>query len=244
MRAEKDRAMLFGTRNQILSSLSDQEASALAPFASMASLASGDVLFEPDVKVDRVYFPNTAVLSVVTIMEDGRAVESDTVGNESAVGLLEALAPSRTISRIFTQIPGDAVCISAARLRAQFEDSPRLRAVLLRHAQANLAQAHQSVACNALHTVEQRLCRWLLASHDRTSSDVIRITQQYLATMVGVQRTTVTQALRELVGAGLIRQGRGQVQVLSRRGLEMRACECHRAVKATLERLIGWRPDD
>ena len=236
--------MLLETRNQILSSLSAQEAGALAPFSTMVSLGSGDVLFEPDVKVDRVYFPNTAVLSVVTLMEDGRAVESDTVGNESAVGILEALAPSRTISRIFTQISGDAVCIQAARLRAQFEAYPRLRSVLLRHAQANLAQAHQSVACNALHTVEQRLCRWLLASHDRTATDVIRITQQYLATMVGVQRTTVTQALRELVGAGLIRQGRGQVQVLSRRGLETRACECHRAVKAKLERLIGLRSDD
>lgn len=241
MRMEKDQHLLVDTRNFILKSLSPGELEVLAPFAAVVSLSSGDVLFEPDSAVDRVYFPNTAVLSVVTIMEDGRAVESDTVGHESAVGLLEALASTRAISRTFTQIPGGAISIPASRLRAQSDTNPGLRAMLLRHAQASLAQAHQSVACNALHSVEQRLCRWLLASHDRTASDMIHITQQYLATMVGVQRTTVTQALQGLAMAGLIRQGRGQVQVLSRKGLEARACECHAALQSTLDRLIGRR---
>jgi CRP-like cAMP-binding protein len=242
MRADKDLTHLVDTRNHVLNSLPPREMSALAPYATVVSLASGEVLFEPDDTIERVYFPNTAVLSVVTIMEDGRAVESDTVGCESAVGLLETLSATCAISRTFTQIPGTAVAIPASRIRVQSESSPTLRAMLLRHAQANLAQAHQSVACNALHSVEQRLCRWLLASHDRTASDTIQITQQYLATMVGVQRTTVTQALHALVAAGLIRQGRGQVQVINRRGLEARSCECHAALKWTLDRLIGRSP--
>ncbi|HVY33948.1 MAG TPA: Crp/Fnr family transcriptional regulator [Caulobacteraceae bacterium] len=227
------------SRNRVLNSLAPPLLDALASFTAVTNLSSGDVLFEPDRSVDRVYFPNTAVLSVVTVMEDGRTVECDTVGYESAVGLLEALSGSRAVSRTFTQIPGTAVAIRAQSLRTLAEANPDLRSTLLRHAQANLAQAHQSVACNALHSVEQRLCRWLLASHDRTTSDVIQLTQQYLATMVGVQRTTITQALQELAKAGVIRQGHRQVQVLSRRGLEQRACECHGTLQSTLDRLLG-----
>lgn len=226
-------------RNHVLRSLASKEFNAISPHFSVVSLASGDVLFEPDAAIDRVYFPSTAVLSVVTLMEDGRAVETDTIGHESAAGLLETLASSRSIGRTFTQIPGLAICVSAARLRAQAEASPAFRIYLLRHVQANLAQAHQSVACNALHNVEQRLCRWLLAAHDRTASDVIELTQQYLATMVGAQRTTVTQALQELGAAGLVRQRRGRIEVLNRKGLEARACECHAALRATVDRLLG-----
>ena len=172
-------------------------------------------------------------------MEDGRTVECDTVGYEGAVGLLAALGASQSINLTFAQIPGSAFWVSAARLRALADANPRLRQLLLRQAQANLAQAHQSVACNALHGVEQRLCRWLLACHDRTDADVIEITQQYLATMVGVQRTTITQALRELTVAGLIRQGRGRIQILSRKSLEARSCECYGALRSTVDRLIG-----
>jgi CRP-like cAMP-binding protein len=226
-------------RNHILKSVSASDRRALDPYLTPIQLQSGAVLFEPDALVDRVYFPNTAVLSVVMVMEDGRTVETDTVGYESAVGVLAALGVSQSVNRIFTQIPGAALSIPASRLRAQADASPPLRVLLLRHAQANLAQAHQSVACNALHAVEQRLCRWLLASHDRTASDTIHITQQYLATMVGVQRTTVTQALHQLASAGLVRQGRGWVRIVHRKGIETRACECYAALRYTLDRVIG-----
>jgi len=156
------------------------------------------------------------VLSVVTVMADGRTVESDTVGYESAVGVLCALGASASVSRTFTQIGGSTIRLSASRLRHRAEESASLRRLLIRYAQANLAQAHQSVACNALHDLTQRLCRWLLMSHDRTGGDEVRLTQQYLATMLGVQRTTVTEALRELASAGLIRQQRGAIHVLDR----------------------------
>jgi len=227
------------TRNHVLGSIPSKDLAALRPHFKLVELESGAVLHEPDRRVETVYFPNTAVLSVVMVMEDGRTVETDTVGFESAVGLIAALGGSVSVDRTFTQIPGTVIALPAARLRAQADESAALRTVLMRHAQANLAQAHQSVACNALHGVEQRLCRWLLASHDRTARDVVELTQQYLATMVGVQRTTVTQALRDLTTAGLISQGRAQIRILNRRGLEARACECYLSLLNTLNRVIG-----
>ena len=231
------------TRNQILNSLSANDRAALEPHFKLVSLASGDVLFEPEQQAERIYFPNTAVLSVIMVMEDGRTVETDTVGNESAVGILAALGASMTVDRTVAQIPGTAVVAPASRVRQVCDDSRTLRTLLLRHTQINLAQAHQSVACNALHGVEQRLCRWLLASQDRTDRDVVEITQQFLATMVGVQRTTITQTLRDFTLAGLIRQGRGCIEIVDRRRMEARACECYAAVRATADRVAGARFD-
>jgi CRP-like cAMP-binding protein len=230
------------SRNFVLKALSAADQAALTADFHEVSLTSGDVLFEPDYPVEWVYFPTTAVVSVITVMADGRSVESDTVGYESVVGVLAALGSSVAITRTFTQIPGAATRVSASALRRQADASPALRRLLVRHSQANLAQAHQSVACNALHSVGQRLCRWLLMSQDRTASDTVRLTQQYLATMVGVQRTTITQALSELTDAGLIRRGRGRIDIVDRTGIEARACECYEAVRANLERLIGRAP--
>ena len=202
----------------------------------------GDALYEPDYPVDWVYFPQTAVLSVVTVMTDGRTVESDTVGCESVVGVLAALGASPSTSRTFTQIPGVATKLSAAKLRHRADISPHFRRLLVRHSLANLAQAHQSVACNALHNVNQRLCRWLLMSQDRTAKDVVELTHQYLAFMVGVQRTTITGALRDLAAAKLIRNGRARIEILDRPRMESEVCECYGAVQANLERLIGDAP--
>jgi CRP-like cAMP-binding protein len=230
------------TRNYVLRALSDADRGALEPLAQTVSLASGEVLYEPDYPVDWVYFPNTAVLSVVTVMVDGRSVESDTVGYESVVGVLNALGSCVAVNRTFTQIPGSVVRLSASSLRHQAGRSAELRKLLMRHAQANLAQAHQSVACNALHELNQRLCRWLLMSQDRTAEDGVQLTQQYLAAMLGVQRTTVTEALGELADAGLIRQGRGRIDILDRPRMLGESCECYETVRANLEQLIGREP--
>ncbi len=230
------------TRNYVLLALAEADRSALEPFAETIMLASGEVLYEPDYPVDWVYFPNTAVLSVVTVMADGRTVESDTVGYESVVGVLNALGSCVAVNRTFTQISGSVIRLSASRLRHQAARSAELRKLLMRHAQANLAQAHQSVACNALHGLNQRLCRWLLMSQDRTAEDAVRLTQQYLATMLGVQRTTVTEALGELADAGLIRQGRGRIDILDRPRMLAASCECYDTVRANLEQLIGRDP--
>jgi len=233
---------ILTVRNLVLRALGPADRRALEPHLQPVLLNAGDILYEPDYPVDWLYFPNTAVLSVVTVMADGRTVESDTVGYESVVGALCVLGYTRAVSRTFTQIPGAATRLSAARLRRQAEDSPSLRRLLIRHAQANLAQAHQSVACNALHELGERLCRWLLMSHDRTDRDEIQLTQQYLATMLGVQRTTVTEALRELASARLIHQERGAIHILDRGRMEAMVCECYGAVRTSLAQLVGDEP--
>ncbi|MGI9169042.1 MAG: Crp/Fnr family transcriptional regulator, partial [Caulobacteraceae bacterium] len=140
-----------------------------------------------------------------------------------------------------TRILGVATKLSAATRGRSSDASPGFRRLLVRHSQANLAQAHQSVACNALHGVHQRLCRWLLMSQDRTARDGVELTHQYLATMVGVHRTTVTEALGDLAADKLVRPRRGRIDILDRARMEAQACECYGAVRATLEQLVGER---
>ncbi len=229
-------------RNQLLRLMPAADVEELKKQLQHVVLVSGEILYEPDYPVQWVYFPTTAVLSVVTVMVDGRTVECDTVGYESVVGALAALGGTVAVSRTLVQIAGEALRISAGKLRQQADRSPELRRLLVRHAYANLAQAHQSAACNALHELEQRLCRWLLMSQDRTASATVRLTQQYLATMLGVQRTTVTHALRDLAGQELIRRGRGVVEILDRPRLEALVCECYDAVQDNLQRIVGHQP--
>lgn len=229
-------------RNFVLRALCQADGERLAGEMRDVTLNSGEVLYEPDYPVEWVYFPQTAVLSVVTVMADGRTVESDTVGCESVVGVLAALGASASTSRTFTQIPGVATRLSAVKLRHRADLSAHLRQLLVRHSLANLAQAHQSVACNALHGVNQRLCRWLLMSQDRTAKDAVELTHQFLATMVGVHRATITEALGVLAAAKVVRNGRGRIDILDRPRLENQACECYGAVQSNLERLIGQAP--
>ena len=229
-------------RNFVLRALRSADRLTFESDMKDVSLASGDVLYEPNYPVEWVYFPQTSVLSVVTVMADGRTVESDTIGCESVVGALAALGGAVSTNRTFTQIPGAATRITATRLRHHAETNTEFRRLLVRHSLANLAQVHQSVACNALHSVNQRLCRWLLMSQDRTAQAVVELTHDYLATMVGVHRTTVTEALRNLAGANLIRNERRRIEIIDRPGMEALVCECYAAVRGNLYRLLGDSP--
>ena len=224
-------------RNLVLNALGRADRAAVGADMREVTLVSGDVLYEPSRPVDSVYFPQTAVLSVITVMLDGRTVESDTVGCESVVGVLPALGLAVSTSRTLTQIPGLASRIAATRLRHHAEASPDFRQLLIRHSLANLAQAHQSVACNALHTVHQRLCRWLLMSQDRTAKAFVELTHEYLATMVGVHRTTITEALRVLADNDLVRNRRRSIEILDRPRMEAQVCECYGVVRSNLHRL-------
>ena len=227
------------TRNLVLNALCPTDRAAVEADIRDLTLASGDVLYEPARPVEWVYFPQTAVLSVITVMLDGRSVESDTVGCESVVGVLPALGTAVSTSRTLTQIPGLVSRIAAARLRHHAEASPDFRKLLIRHSLANLAQAHQSVACNALHTVNQRLCRWLLMSQDRTAKAFVELTHEYLAMMVGVHRSTITEALRVLADNDLVRNRRRSIEILDRPRMEAQACECYGVIRANLHRLTG-----
>lgn len=228
--------MIF--RNRILSILDKPDLLALLPSMTEATWGPGLGLYEVGNPVTHAHFPSSAGLSVVAVMGDGTEVECATVGYEGAVGLLPALSGALSTNRTYVQLAGSGISISADALRARAADSPRLLELLLRSAQTLVAQEEQSVACNALHAIESRLARWLLICHDRLSIPVLPITQEYLAIMLGVQRTTVNGAAGILRSEGLIRYSRGQIEILDRDALERRSCECYRTVLKMYDSLL------
>ncbi|HVS38684.1 MAG TPA: helix-turn-helix domain-containing protein [Gemmataceae bacterium] len=197
------------------------------------------VLHEPGDAIRYVYFPCSGVVSVV-IPPDGKGdgVEVGLVGREGVVGVPVVLGADSTPARWVVQVPGEALRMSADLVRIHAGRGP-LHDLLLLYANAYLVQVCQSVACNALHPVEERLCRWLLGVHARVESDHFPLTHEFIAAMLGVRRASVTQAARGLQEAGLIRYGRGRLEVLDRPGLESAACGCHRIGQAELARLPG-----
>jgi len=199
----------------------------------------GELLYDVGGLVAEAHFPSSAGLSIVSVMSDGTCVECATVGFESAVGVLPALSGGYASSRTFVQLAGSGISIPAEALRKRAADSPALVDLLLRYAQVVIAQEEQSVACNALHSPEPRLARWILQSQDRLNMKVLPLTQDYLAIMLGVQRATVSAAASQLRDEGLIRYSRGQLQILDRPRLETRSCECYAAVKRMHARLLG-----
>jgi CRP-like cAMP-binding protein len=186
---------------------------------------------------ESVYFPSGAVISVVALLKDGRSFETSSIGFEGVAGLLPALTEIAPVTRMFVQIAGGAMKLSAAKLRERADESPTLMRLILLHAQINASQAEQTVACNASHHLPERLARWLLISHDRVDSATMLLTQDYLAVMTGAVRSSVSQTANAMKQAGLIDYSRGRLQILDRAGLERRACECYaidRANRASL----------
>jgi CRP-like cAMP-binding protein len=225
-------------KNRLLLALEPKELEILSRHLSPVALEKGALLYEPGDKIDTIYFPHDAVISLMTLMEGGEAIESATIGREGALGLPAAAHPRLALSRAIVQVAGQASRISDVDLAALWGESPALRALADRHSDALFGHATQSVACNALHSVEARFCRWLLSCHDRIDSNRVSLTQEFLADMLGVQRTTVTVVARTLQASGLIRYSRGVVDILDRDGLEAIACECYGAVRRTYARLL------
>ena len=224
-------ALLFAG-NRLLASLSSAERAILEPSMSSVMLARGDVLFEPGEDVTHAYFPGPGVVaSLVVTMADGRAVEAATIGREGAIGGIVSAGNKPAFARAVVQIGGSALKMETAALESAKERSSIIRDLFSRYADTLLAQTMQSVACNALHSLDARLCRWLLTTHDRVDSDEIALTQEYLAEMLGVQRTTVSGVARVLQERGLISYSRGRMIVLDRAGIEQCACECYRDVQ-------------
>ena len=226
------------TDNRLLASLDPEDLQALSRNLTAVTLDKGALLYEPGDEIDLIYFPHNAVVSLMTLMQSGEAIESATIGREGAVGLSAGVFPRRSLSRVIVQVAGSASKVPADQLHQACRRSERLRLLIDRHAEALFAHAIQSVACNALHSVEARFCRWLLCCHDRIDTDRVSLTQEFLADMLGVQRTTVTVVARTLQAAGLIRYSRGVVDITDRAGLEAVTCECYGAVRRTYERLL------
>lgn len=225
-------------KNRLLSALPSEDRGLLTPHLSTVDLEKGRLLYDPGDLIDQVYFPADCVISLMTLMENGAAIESATIGREGALGLMAAVAPRQSLSRAIVQAPGAALRIASGPLHEAWTRSAALRDLVDRHNEALFGHAIQSVACNALHAVEARFCRWLLSCHDRLDTNTVSLTQEFLADMLGVQRTTVTAVAGSMQAKGLIRYRRGVVDILDRSGLEVMTCECYSAVRRGYERLL------
>lgn len=195
-------------------------------------------LFEPDVPISHVYFPETAVISMVSTLCNGTTVQVGTAGCEGMVGLTLFLTEQASSMTAFAQIPGLAGRMSAAAFTSLASAPGALHRSLLRYADAFLTQVSQSATCNATHLVEERCARWLLMTHDRVKTDSFPLAQEFLAFMLGVRRGGVTVAMHDFEDAGMVRYSRGDVQILDRAKLEGASCECYRTVRANFDRLL------
>jgi CRP-like cAMP-binding protein len=194
----------------------------------------GQVLIDADGSLDHVFFPDSGVVSVVAVYADGSVIEAATIGREGCSGMQAFFGAKTSSVRLLVQIPGSTAKMSRAAFARAMESMPSFRNLMSAYVHAFLEQILVSVACNGAHSLKERLARWLLMMRDRGDEDVLPITQNLLAEMLGVQRPTVTNAVRELEHAGLIERGRRQVKILDRQGLTKESCECYQLVRTRL----------
>jgi CRP-like cAMP-binding protein len=204
-------------------------------------LAHGEVLAEPHQPIEKLYFPHSGIASYVVAMSDGNMIETGMVGRDGVVGALQAIDDKWSPNRIMVQVPGQASTIDIEIMRKAIDASPSLRVMLAKHEQFFVAQVQQSVGCNASHTVEARMCRWLLRMYDLTGPE-LPLTQEFMAQMMGVRRTSVSLVAAELQGAGLISYRRGHVRITNVEKLKQSACECYEAVNAHYTKIFHAPP--
>jgi CRP-like cAMP-binding protein len=231
--------------NRLLALVPQDERERLAREFELVSLDLRDTVYEEDKPIEYVYFPLDGILSLVSQMEDGRGIEVATIGNEGMAGLPVFLQATLTSAHMaFAQIPGQSLRMPAARFSDFINSSKNggLHLALNRYTQALMSMIARAVACNALHSVQQRASRWLLTTHDRVGVDEFLLTQEFLGQMLGVTRASVNEVARDLQDAGAIRYSRGRISILDRRELELRSCECYRVIRTEFDRLLGHPP--
>jgi CRP-like cAMP-binding protein len=224
-------------QNQLLAALPQAEWARWQPQLEAVELPLGRVLHESGDKLSHVYFPTTAIVSLLYVMENGASAELAVVGNEGLVGVSLFMGGESTTSRAVVQSAGQGWRLASTAIKEEFKRAPVLH-LLLRYTQALITQMSQTSACNRHHTLDQQLCRWLLLSCDRLTGHELVMTQQLISDMLGVRRQGVTEAALKLQTAGLIRYSRGRIALLNRQGLEARVCECYGVVKTEYERLL------
>ena len=225
--------------NLLLASLPEDERERLRPHQERVSLMHGEHAIVPDEPVRHVHFPAGCLISMTTTMRDGATVECASVGREEMSGIPVILDAVSTPMPTFCQVPGEAVRVRAEAVKEAYERSADVRRQLNRYVHTVVVNGSTSAACNRLHGLEERLCRWLLASSDGVGSDFLALTQEYLALTLGFRRAGVTEAAVKLRDAGLINYRRGRIQLLDREGLTARSCECYGRTKAEYERLFA-----
>ena len=229
-------------RNHLLAGLPSEEFERLAPHLERVSLALGDFLYEPGEQLQHAYFPVTAIVSMHYVTESGASAEIAGVGNEGMVGISLFMGGDTTPSSAVVQTAGDACRLDRSVLREEFDRGGAVQRRLLRYTQALISQMSQTAVCNRHHSVEQQLCRWLLTTLDRVPSGQLVMTQELVASMLGVRREGITAAAGSLQEAGFIRYRRGHIAVLKRAGLDTRACECYAVVRKEYLRLFAEIP--
>jgi CRP-like cAMP-binding protein len=228
--------------NRLLAVLPSESFALLEPDLRQVALAQNVLCFGPGDPVDQVYFPLTGMISLLVATGEGEMVETTSIGRDGAVGLQAGLGARTSFTRATVQIPGKFSVISANRLEQVASRSAPLRDLIVRYIETLWAEAQQNAACNAIHDGSSRLCRWLLQCADRIGSDQLPLTQEFLAEMLGVRRTTVTLLAQELQRRGIVRYSRGHITILDRPGLEAIACECYDTIRReSLSVKIGVR---
>ena len=228
-------------KNQLLAALPPEEYSRLAPYMDVVPLQLKQDLYIRNQPIEYVYFLNYGVASMLTVMTDGSAIEVATVGNEGMVGLPVLLGADRIPGECFIQVAGSGSRMKVDAFKTHVTTDSQLYNLLQRYTQALFNQIAQSAACNRLHSIEQRMCRWLLMTADRVETDSFALTQEFLSTMLGVNRSTVSLTASILQRAGLINYVRGQMTILDRPGLEDITCECYQVVRAEFKRLLNGK---
>jgi CRP-like cAMP-binding protein len=237
--ARSDLKMTDKVANRLLATLPVEEYERLHPHLEQVSFALGEVVYESGGLLDYVYFPNTSIISLLYMMEDGSSAEMGLVGNEGVVGIALFMGGGTMPNRAVVQSAGHSTMMKAKVMQDEFSRGGKFQQLLLRYTQALITQIAQTAVCNRLHSVEQQLCRWLLLSHDRVQADELIMTQTLIADMLGVRREGVTIAAGQLQDVGAISYFRGHIKILDRQKLEATVCECYQVVKDEFDRLLG-----
>ena len=225
--------------NRLLAALPRDEYERLALHLQVIRLPRNRILYETGDEVRSAYFLNDGIVSLLAITEDGQTVDICTIGNEGVVGLPIVLNVPIMPCRVVTQVPCEALIIKGTQLLAEFNRGSTLHRVLLKYAYAQQSQIIQSTVCHSLHTIRERLCRWLLVISESVQADSFDVTQEHIANMLGHQRNRITLAARDLLQQGLIEYGGGSMKILDRAGLEAAACECYRIVREAISNTMA-----
>jgi CRP-like cAMP-binding protein len=228
--------------NRLLDAFVPASLARIEPHIKPVTFKLGDIVCEAGGFLEHAYFPKGAVLSLLTRLENGTAIETANIGNEGAFGLFAAMYSRVSYNLCLVQLQGGLVRVPIEILRREFERSEHMRNLLVSYSETQLAQIMQTAACNARHTIEQRLCRWLLMMHDRAGRAELSYTHEFLAQMLGADRKSVTLAAQAMQARGLIGYRRGTIQIADRRGLEKRSCECYAMVQARFDAFLTPPP--
>jgi len=224
--------------NRLLAALGPEDFAALEPHLEMVTLQQGQIFCETDAPLTHAYFPHDTTISVAAVMENGHTAEMMICGREGVVGLVESFVTREAFGRYVVLMTGTASRINLDEMRDAMAARPNIRQLIQSFLQAIFSRVLQSVACNAVHGVEARCCRWILSSYHRSDGDTVPLTHEFLAERLGVQRSTVSIAMGRLQASGLIRQGRGGITITDPKGVQDAACECYGRLYGTFKRLL------